>query len=45
MDAALWFFKDKKKNRLGGEDTATPRINIKRKPPKSFLPKRKAGGS
>lgn len=36
------------KKRQGGEggqeDTATPRINIKRKPPKSFLPKRKAGG-
>lgn len=46
MDAALWFFKDKKTTRGEGgqEDTATPRINIKRKPPKSFLPKRKAGG-
>lgn len=41
------FSRIKKKNRQGGggeEDTATPRINIKRKPPKSFLPKRKARG-
>ena len=45
MDAALWFFKDKKKDKGKGGGTATPRINIKRKPPKSFLPKRKAEGS